>query len=54
MYNSAEAAGFPVEMLEAAQPVSSTTAWAVLAVAAIALTGLGMWLFARLEYRDDI
>ena len=32
--------------------------WAVAAigfvVAAVALTGLGMWLFSRLEYRDDI
>jgi ABC-2 type transport system permease protein len=54
MYNAAEAASYPVEMLEASQTVSSTTAWAVLGVGALALTCLGMWLFSRLEYRDDV
>jgi ABC-type transport system involved in multi-copper enzyme maturation permease subunit len=54
MYNAAEAAGYPVEMLEVSQTVSSTTAWAVLTVAAVGLTGLGMWLFSRSEYRDDV
>ena len=54
MYNAAGAAGYPVGMLDATQTVSSTTAWSVLAGAALALTGLGMWLFARLESRDDI
>ena len=54
MYNAAEAADYPVEMLEVSQIVSSTTAWSVLICAAIALTALGMWLFSRLEYRDDI
>src|SRR4029077_4490271 len=30
MYNAAEAAGYPADMLEVSQAVSSTTAWAVL------------------------
>jgi ABC-2 type transport system permease protein len=54
MYNAAEAAGYPTEMLEVSQTVSSTTAWAVLAAAAMVLTCVGMWLFSRSEYRDDI
>jgi ABC-type transport system involved in multi-copper enzyme maturation permease subunit len=54
MYNSAQAAGYPVEMLEVSQTVTSTTALAVLSVAAVALTVLGMLLFARSEYRDDV
>jgi ABC-type transport system involved in multi-copper enzyme maturation permease subunit len=54
MYNAAEAAGYPVEMLEVSQTVTSTTAWTVLSLAAVVLTGLGMWLFSRLEYRDDV
>ncbi|HJZ60018.1 MAG TPA: ABC transporter permease, partial [Gemmataceae bacterium] len=54
MYNGAVAAGYPAEMLDVSQPVSSQTAWAVLAAATLGLTGLGMWLFARSEYRDDI
>jgi ABC-type transport system involved in multi-copper enzyme maturation permease subunit len=54
MYNAAEAAGYPADMLEVSQAVTSTTAWAVLASATIVLTCLGMWLFARSEYRDDV
>jgi ABC-2 type transport system permease protein len=54
MYNAAEAAGYPVEMLEVSQTVTSPTAWAVLSLAAVVLTGLGMWLFSRSEYRDDV
>lgn len=54
MYNAAEAAGYPADMLEVSQAVTSTTAWAVLASATVALTCLGMWLFARSEYRDDV
>ena len=54
MYNAAETAGYPVEMLEVSQTVTTTTALAVLSSAAIVLTGLGMWLFSRSEYRDDI
>lgn len=54
MYNAAQMAGYPVEMLEVSQTVTTTTALAVLSSAAIALTVLGMWLFSRSEYRDDI
>jgi ABC-type transport system involved in multi-copper enzyme maturation permease subunit len=53
MYNEASAAGYPVEMLEVTGVVSDTTAWVVLLVAAVGLTGLGTWLFARGEHRDD-
>jgi ABC-type transport system involved in multi-copper enzyme maturation permease subunit len=53
MYNEASAAGYPVDMLDVSGAVSDTTAWAVLAVATVGLTGLGMWLFARGEHRDD-
>jgi hypothetical protein len=54
MYNAAAAAGYPAGMLEVTQPVSDATAWAVLGVIAVGTTGLGMWLFARSEYRDDV
>lgn len=54
MYNAAEDAGYATDLLEVSDPVSSTTAWAFLAVAAAGLTALGMWLFARSEYRDDV
>jgi ABC-type transport system involved in multi-copper enzyme maturation permease subunit len=54
MYNAAEAAGFPAEMLDVPQAVSPATAWAVLAAAAVLLTAAGMWLFSRSEYRDDV
>lgn len=56
MYNEAVAAGHPGEMLPAitAQAVSSETAWAVLIAAPVAITLLGMWLFSRSEYRDDV
>jgi ABC-type transport system involved in multi-copper enzyme maturation permease subunit len=54
MYNAAAAEGYSVAMLDVSQAVSSTTAWAVLASATVGLTALGMWLFARSEYRDDV
>lgn len=54
MYNGATDAGYPATMLDVSQPVSTTTAWAVLAAATVGLTVLGMWLFARAEYRDDV
>jgi ABC-type transport system involved in multi-copper enzyme maturation permease subunit len=54
MYNGATAAGYPAGMLGVAQPVSAEAAWAVLTVATASLTVLGMWLFARSEYRDDV
>ena len=55
MYNEAAAAGYPVDMLPAmTEAVSSETAWAVLVTATVCITAVGMWLFARSEYRDDI
>lgn len=54
MYNAAASAGFPVDLLDVAQPVSSTTAWTVLTAATVGVTVLGMWLFARSDYRDDV
>jgi hypothetical protein len=54
MYNSAMAAGYPGEMLDLSLPKDSAAAWAFLATATIGLTALGMWLFARSEYRDDV
>jgi hypothetical protein len=55
MYNEAAAAGYPMDMLPAmTQTVSGETAWAVLAAATAGITLVGMWLFARSEYRDDI
>lgn len=54
MYNSAVAAGYPGRMLEVTEPVSSLTAWCVLSAATVGFTLVGMWLFARLEYRDDV
>ena len=55
MYNEAAAAGYPVDMLPAmTAAVSSRTAWWVLASAAVGITLVGMWLFARSEYRDDV
>lgn len=54
MYNSAVAAGYPGAMLEVSGPVSSTTAWSVLLAATAGFTLLGMALFSRAEYRDDL
>jgi hypothetical protein len=41
-------------MLDVPQAVSSETAWIVLSLTTVFLTALGMFLFARLEYRDDV
>jgi ABC-type transport system involved in multi-copper enzyme maturation permease subunit len=57
MYNAASAGGYPVDLLDqpnAITAVSSTTAWTVLVLAPLLLTMLGMWLFARSDYRDDV
>lgn len=55
MYNEADAAGYPVEMLPAmAGAVSDVTAWSVLCCAAVGINLVGMYLFARSEYRDDV
>jgi hypothetical protein len=55
MYNEAAAAGYPMELLPAmTQTVSDASAWAVLGAATVGINLLGMWLFSRLEYRDDV
>jgi hypothetical protein len=55
MYNEAAAADYPVELLPAmTAAVSGATAWTVLAAATVGITLLGMWLFGRVEYRDDV
>jgi len=41
------------ESLAVYDPADSTTAWATLGLATIGITGLGMWLFGRLENRDE-
>jgi len=54
MYNAAVGAGYPGRMFEVAGPVSAATAWWVLSAAAIGFTLIGMMLFSRSEYRDDL
>lgn len=54
MYNAAVEAGYPGAMLEVVGPVSATTAWSVLIAATVGLTAIGMVLFSRSEYRDDL
>jgi hypothetical protein len=55
MYNEAATAGYPVELLPAmAGAVSNETAWSVLIAVTIGINALGMWLFSRLDYRDDV
>jgi len=54
MYNGATARGYPGGMLDVPGAVPAATAWVVLTVATLSLTGLGMWLFTRTEYRDDV
>jgi len=54
MYNEAAAAGYRADMLDVPGAVSAPTAWAVLAAATLGFTAVGVWLFARAEYRDDV
>lgn len=54
MYNAATAAGYPAGMLNLLEVEPAATAWAVLGAATLGVTALGMWLFARLDYRDDV
>lgn len=55
MYNEAAGAGYPVALLPMmAQAVPGGTALAVLVAAPVGVTAFGMWLFARLDYRDDV
>jgi ABC-2 type transport system permease protein len=54
MYGPAREAGVPTESDALFASVGEPTAWAVLIAATIALTAVGMWLFSRAEYRDDV
>jgi ABC-type transport system involved in multi-copper enzyme maturation permease subunit len=54
LYSAAEGENVPTESSSLFVPVSPTTAWAVLLGATVVLTALGMWLFSRSEYRDDM
>ncbi len=56
MYNEAEAAGYSVALLPmlSGQAAASATAVGVLLAAPVLVTLFGMWLFARLDYRDDV
>jgi ABC-2 type transport system permease protein len=54
MHDESIAAGYPGAMLDVSGPVSATTAWATLLLITVALTTLGMVLFARREQRDDV
>ena len=54
LYSAAEGEQVPTESSSLFVPVSPTTAWAVLLGATVGLTALGMWLFSRSEYRDDM
>jgi ABC-2 type transport system permease protein len=54
LYSAAESENVPTETSSLFVPVSPTTAWIVLLGATVGLTALGMWLFARSEYRDDV
>ena len=54
MYNAAAAAGYPAEMLDVPQAVSSHDRVGGAGRRDRRLTVLGMWLFARSEYRDDV
>ena len=46
--------GLPTEATAWPTVLLSLTAWAVLGTVTVAISGVGMWLFARNEYRDDI
>jgi ABC-type transport system involved in multi-copper enzyme maturation permease subunit len=55
MYNEASSAVRDVmaDALDVYAPADPTTSWLTLALAAAALTGLGMWLFSRAEPKDE-
>jgi ABC-2 type transport system permease protein len=53
LYSSAETEGVPTESSSLFVPVSTETAWVVLLGVTVAVTAIGMWLFARIESRDD-
>lgn len=54
LYSAAEGENVPTESSSLFVPVSPTTAWIVLLATTVGLTAIGMWLFSRREYRDDV
>ena len=54
LYSAGQREGVPVESSSLFVPVSPTTAWVVLLAVTVGLTVLGMWLFAKMEHRDDV
>lgn len=54
LYSAAEGQDVPIESSSLFVPVNPTTAWVVLLGATVGLTVLGMWLFAKMEHRDDV
>jgi len=54
LYSSAEGENVPTETSSLFVPVSPTTAWIVLIGATVAITGIGMWLFGRMESKEEM
>lgn len=54
MYNAARDANYPADMLDVPQAEEASVAWAFLLTVTVLITALGMWLFSRSEYRDDV
>ncbi|HEX3150209.1 MAG TPA: ABC transporter permease subunit [Gemmataceae bacterium] len=54
LYAAAEGEDVPIESSSLFVPVSPRTAWIVLTAITTGLTALGMWLFAKMEHRDDV
>ena len=53
LYSEAQTAEVPTESATLFVPVSNRVAWLVLIGATVVITGIGMWLFSRAEYRDE-
>ena len=54
MFEAVEPLDIAPDQLTVYNPVSAETAWAVLAGATVVFTVVGMVVFARSEYREDI
>jgi len=54
LYSSAETENVPTETSSLFVPVSPTTAWIVLIAATVGITGIGMWLFGRMESKEEM
>jgi ABC-2 type transport system permease protein len=54
LYSAADTENVPTETSSLFVPVNPQTAWIVLMAATVAITALGMWLFGRMEHRDDV